>query len=131
MPRRGIGREVPPWLVVVGYVLFLIGNAGTIWVFRVNKFAEPAARIQADRSHAVVDSGPYAIVRHPMYAVTFFICLGLPLALGSYWAFVPSGLAYLLLVLRTTMEDRMLHAGLAGYREYAQRVRYRLVPGVW
>jgi protein-S-isoprenylcysteine O-methyltransferase Ste14 len=123
--------NVPIWLAVTGYLLFLIGNAGSVWVFRVNKFAEPAARIQSERSHSVIDRGPYAIVRHPLYAVTFFICLGLPLALGSYLAFIPSGLAYLLLVVRTAMEDRMLHAGLGGYREYARRVRYRLVPGVW
>ena len=100
-------------------------------MLRANKFAEPSVSIQADRGHQVVDTGPYAVVRHPLYAMTFFICLGMPLALCSYWALIPSGLGYLMLVARTAMEDRLLYDGLSGYKEYAARVRYRLLPGVW
>ena len=122
---------VPPWLMLTGYVLVLIGNSGLTWVLRVNKFAEPSVSIQSDRGHHVIDSGPYALVRHPFYAATLFLCLGTPLTLCSYWALVPSGLAYLLLVVRTAMEDRLLQNELIGYKEYAARVRYRLVPGVW
>jgi protein-S-isoprenylcysteine O-methyltransferase Ste14 len=122
---------VPSWLAIVGYLLFLVGNAGAVWVMRVNKFAEPSVSIQTDRSHKVIDNGPYSVVRHPLYAFTFFLCLGMPLALYSYWAFVPTGLAYLILVVRTAMEDRLLYSELVGYKEYASRVRFRLIPGVW
>jgi protein-S-isoprenylcysteine O-methyltransferase Ste14 len=128
--RFGVSH-VPPWLMLVGYVFFLVGNAGATWAFRVNKFAEPSVSIQADRGHHVIDYGPYALVRHPLYAAAFFLCLGMPLALGSYWTFVPTGLGYLVLVVRTAMEDRLLQSELIGYKEYAARVRYRLIPGVW
>jgi protein-S-isoprenylcysteine O-methyltransferase Ste14 len=123
--------SVPLWLSAVGYVLLLIGMTGNTWVLSVNKFAEPAVRIQTERQHRVVDTGPYAIVRHPLYATSFFLCGGIPLALGSYWAFAPAGLGVVVLVVRTVLEDRMLQNELEGYRDYAARVRYRLVPGVW
>lgn len=122
---------VPLWLAIAGYVLISIGNAGTTWVLRVNKFAEPSVSIQTERGHHVIDTGPYAVLRHPLYAFAFFLCAGMPLALCSYWAFIPSGLGYLTIVVRTAMEDRLLHNDLPGYREYAARVRYRLIPGVW
>jgi protein-S-isoprenylcysteine O-methyltransferase Ste14 len=122
---------VPPWLTAAGYVLFLTGMAGMVWVFRVNKFAEQGVRIQTERGHKVIDSGAYAVVRHPLYAAAFFFCGGMPLALGSYWALIPSAIAVLVLVVRTALEDRMLQNELDGYQEYAGRVRYRLVPGMW
>ena len=122
---------VPLWLVISGYVLLLLGDAGCVWVLSVNKFAEPSVSIQADRGHQVIDSGPYAIVRHPLYAFAFFLCLGTPLALCSNWAFIPAALGYLTLIVRTAMEDRLLYDGLPGYKDYAARVRYRLIPGVW
>ena len=122
---------VPLWLSVVGYLLFLIGTAGNLWVLRVNKFAEPGVRIQTDRAQKVVDTGPYALVRHPLYATSFFLCVGIPLALGSYWALVPTALGVVVLVVRTALEDRTLQRELDGYKEYALRVCYRLIPGVW
>jgi protein-S-isoprenylcysteine O-methyltransferase Ste14 len=128
--RFGLSH-VPPWLMLVGYVFYLIGNAGGTWALRVNKFAEPSVSIQGDRGHHVIDYGPYALVRHPLYAFTIFLCVGTPLTLCSYWALIPSMLAYLLLVVRTAMEDRLLQTELDGYKEYAGRVRYRLIPGVW
>ena len=76
-------------------------------------------------------SGPYAVVRHPMYVGIILQNLGTPLILGSRWAYVPSGLVVALFVVRTALEDRTLQEELPGYREYARRVRYRLVPGVW
>ena len=122
---------VPLWLTAVGYLLFLIAMAGIVWVLRVNKFAEPRVRIQAERQHKVVDTGPYAIVRHPFYVAAFFLFIGMPLALGSLWGLLPSALANLVLIVRTACEDRMLQKELDGYQEYARRVRYRLLPGVW
>jgi protein-S-isoprenylcysteine O-methyltransferase Ste14 len=123
--------HVPLWLVVVGYVLVLIGTAGNTWVLSVNKFAEPSVRLQTDRQQRVIDTGPYAVVRHPLYATSFFLFVGLPLSLGSYWAFVPVAIGFLAIVVRTVLEDRMLQNELPGYKEYAARVRWRLVPGVW
>jgi len=123
--------DLPWWGCVLGYTLFITGMAGLTWAESVNKFFEPTVRIQTDRGHRVVDNGPYAIVRHPGYvsACPFFV--GMALSLGSVWALIPAILSWLLLVLRTIWEDRTLRDELTGYKEYAQRVRYRLVPGVW
>ena len=101
------------------------------WAESVNKFFEPTVRIQTDRGHRVIDTGPYAIVRHPGYASGYLLFVGMPLALGSLWALIPAILSCLLLVVRTILEDQTLRNELAGYEEYAQRVRYRLIPGVW
>jgi protein-S-isoprenylcysteine O-methyltransferase Ste14 len=89
----------------------------------VNKFAEPAVRIQTDRGHKVVDTGPYAIVRHPSYVAGIPLFLGIALCLGSLWAIVPAVLASVLLILRTQWEDQTLQAELPGYKEYREKVR--------
>jgi protein-S-isoprenylcysteine O-methyltransferase Ste14 len=122
----------PPWWVcVVGYALMFTGMAGLTWAQSANKFFEPSVRIQTDRGHKVIDTGPYAIIRHPGYALGYLFFLGIPLALGSFWALVPAVLLALPLVLRTIWEDQTLREELAGYQEYTQRVRHRLIPGVW
>jgi protein-S-isoprenylcysteine O-methyltransferase Ste14 len=123
--------SVPVWLIVLGYILLCMGFFLSIWVYRVNKFAEPGVRIQTDRGHKVIDTGPYAIVRHPLYLGALLMSGGIPLALGSYWALVSSAFGALVLVVRTVLEDRTLQEELQGYKEYAGRVRYRLIPGVW
>ncbi|MGC8640620.1 MAG: methyltransferase family protein [Isosphaeraceae bacterium] len=121
-----------PWLYcVLGYVLLLAGMAGLTWAESVNRFFEPTVRIQSDRGHNVVDTGPYTLIRHPGYVSACSLFIGLALALGSLWALVPALSACALLVVRTVLEDRMLYRELPGYEEYARRVRYRLVPGVW
>ena len=121
-----------PWRACLfGYALVAAGLAGLTWAESVNKFFEPTVRIQADRGHHVIDTGPYALVRHPGYAAALLLVLGLPLALGSFWALVPAVISYLLLVVRTALEDRTLQEELPGYKDYARRVRYRLVHGVW
>ena len=97
----------------------------------MNKFFELLVRIQTGRGHKVIDTGPYAIVRHPGYALGYPLFLGMPLALGSLWALIPAFIFGLFLVVRTFLEDRTLQKELPGYQEYTQRVRYRLVPGVW
>jgi protein-S-isoprenylcysteine O-methyltransferase Ste14 len=123
--------SVPLWVVAFGYVLLTAGMLGSVWVEAVNKFAEPSVRIQADRGHKVIDNGPYAIVRHPMYATAIPFFVGTALALGSYWALAPTAVTSVVLIVRTMLEDRMLQNELAGYKEYASRVRYRLLPWVW
>ena len=122
---------MPLWLSLVGYLFFFVGTAGNIWVLSVNKFAEPSVRIQRERGQVVIDTGPYAIVRHPLYTTAFLLCAGIPLALGSFWALVPAVLGVAVIVVRTVLEDRLLRHGLAGYEDYARRVRWRLIPRIW
>ena len=119
------------WYVCTGYVLLTVGIAITLWAQVVNRFFEPGVRIQTDRGHHVVDSGPYAFIRHPGYAAACLLFAGIAMALGSWWALVPAAIAACLLVIRTIWEDRTLQAELPGYAAYAERVRFRLVPGVW
>jgi protein-S-isoprenylcysteine O-methyltransferase Ste14 len=123
--------HLPRWGFVLGYVLLIIGMLGVMWAESVNKFFEPSVRIQTDRGHRVIDSGPYAFIRHPGYVSGFLVFIGMPLCLGSLWALIPAILLCLLLVVRTIWEDQTLQDELAGYKEYALRVRYRLIPGVW
>jgi protein-S-isoprenylcysteine O-methyltransferase Ste14 len=122
---------VPLWLIVLGYVLLCIGYFISVWAESVNKFAEPTVRIQTERGHKVIDTGPYAIVRHPLYSGGLFMFAGIPLTLGSFWALIPAAAATLVLVVRTILEDKTLQNELEGYKAYAARVRHRLIPGLW
>jgi protein-S-isoprenylcysteine O-methyltransferase Ste14 len=122
---------LPWWVCGVGYVMFLVGFGIVTWAEAVNKFFEPTVRLQTDRGHTVVDTGPYAIVRHPGYVGFFLMAMGAALSLGSLWALIPVGLASLMLILRAQWEDQTLQAELQGYKEYTQRVRHKLIPGVW
>jgi protein-S-isoprenylcysteine O-methyltransferase Ste14 len=122
---------VPWWGCFIGYALLIAGLAGLTWAQSVNKFFEPTVRIQTDRGHKVIDTGPYAIIRHPGYAAGYLIFIGMPLALGSLWAALISSILLVpILLLKTLWEDQTLQDDLDGYKEYAQRVRYRLIPGV-
>jgi protein-S-isoprenylcysteine O-methyltransferase Ste14 len=123
--------NAPPWVAVAGYALVLVSIAGTGWAQVVNPFFEPGVRLQTERHQHVIDTGPYRFVRHPGYVNAILMFAGIPLALQSYWGLIPAGLASALLLLRTAWEDRLLQANLAGYAAYAQRVRYRILPGVW
>jgi protein-S-isoprenylcysteine O-methyltransferase Ste14 len=122
---------VPWWVRGIGYVLFLVGLCIVTWAASVNKFFEPTVRIQTERGHKVIDIGPYGIVRHPGYVGGILFFLGTALCLASVWALIPAGLASALLILRTRWEDQTLQAELPGYKEYAKRVGYKLIPGVW
>jgi len=122
---------VPWWVCAVGYAFLLLGMGITTWAEAVNEFFEVTVRIQVDRGQAVIDTGPYAFVRHPGYFGAIFTAFGMALSLDSLWALIPAGLMSLLLIVRTLWEDQTLQNELAGYREYAQRVKYRLIPGVW
>ena len=123
---------LPGWWMPIGAALYLAST----WLLTVtmceNPHFEKTVRIQTDRGHRVIDTGPYDVVRHPGYLGTIggFI-LAAPLLLGSTWAFVPALAAAGVLVIRTALEDRTLQAELPGYAEYAGRVRYRLFPGIW
>jgi protein-S-isoprenylcysteine O-methyltransferase Ste14 len=117
--------------VALGYALFVAGVLLIAWAETVNPFFEPGVRIQTERGHRVIDTGPYAIVRHPGYVAASFMFVGFALSLGSWWALIPAGFGSLVLVIRIIWEDRTLHAELPGYAAYATRVRFRLIPGVW
>lgn len=123
--------DVPLALQLVGLIGFAATHALAGWAMWVNRFFSPVVRIQSERGHVLVTDGPYRWVRHPGYTG---ILIGLPfggVALGSWWSLVPMIPVFLLVLRRTLIEDRFLWRYLAGYVEYAQRVRYRLVPGVW
>ena len=106
------------------------GNFVTLWAMSVNKFCARFVRVQAERGHHVIDTGPYRYVRHPGYVGWMLYCGATPIALGSWWALIPAVAAIGGVVLRTMLEDKMLRAELPNYKEYASRVRFRLLPGV-
>ncbi len=122
---------VPLAAHVLGLAVFGLGFGLLSWAVVVNRFFSSVVRIQTDRGHAIITQGPYRYVRHPGY---LGMLLGYPviaLAVGSWWALVPSALCVLVVLRRLRIEDAYLQEHLAGYREYATRVPYRLVPGVW
>jgi protein-S-isoprenylcysteine O-methyltransferase Ste14 len=110
-----------------------LAAAGTLifWALATNTYLSRMARIQDDRGQVVVTAGPYRYVRHPMYLGVILLFLGMPVALGSWWALLPGIVIAALFVLRTAKEDPMLREELPGYTEYARHVGYRLVPGIW
>ena len=129
--RFGWSLPVPFAGQMAGLVVFVLGMGLMTWAMIVNNFFSLVVRIQKDRGHTVVSSGPYAYVRHPGYVGGALFQLATPVMLGTWWALVPSGLAVCLMVIRTALEDKTLQAELDGYKDYAARVRYRLLPGVW
>jgi protein-S-isoprenylcysteine O-methyltransferase Ste14 len=122
---------VPPRLRAPAMVVFAAGMMLIARAMVTNRFFSTAIRVQSERGHTVVTSGPYAIVRHPGYLGMIVVVPAQALALGSWYALVPALLYSLLIARRAAVEDRYLHDHLEGYAAYAERVRYRIVPGVW
>jgi len=129
--RFGWSPEISPAVQVAGLVLVVLGFSFSSWAIVSNAFFAGLVRIQEERGHAVCSSGPYRFVRHPGYAGWILGGIAMPVMLGSLWALIPAALAALFLVVRTSLEDEFLQQDLEGYEEYAQVVRYRLVPGLW
>ncbi len=121
--------DVPVAVVLASAVMVLLGYAMIIWVFRTNRYASRVVEVAEDQP--VIDTGPYAIVRHPMYVGSVVLYTFSPLVLGSWWALLPALMIIPILVARIKNEEVVLLKGLKGYAEYRQKVRYRLVPGVW
>ena len=121
----------PEWKHLLGLAFVIIGTLGLIWAMKVNRFFSAIIRIQQDRGHQVVDAGPYRIVRHPGYTFWSLRTFGVPLLLGSNPAFIVAVLFVAMFVVRTILEDRVLQKELTGYKEYAERVKWKLVKGVW
>lgn len=124
---RGLGTA---WNVAGG-VVFAAGMALFSWAMITNAFFSTTAHIQSERGQTVCRAGPYRFVRHPGYAGAILQSPGTALLLGSLWALIPAAGAAASIIVRTVFEDRMLQDGLAGYRDYARDVPYRLAPGIW
>ncbi len=122
---------MPPLFNVIGCLLVIAGYAATGIVFRVNSFAAPVVRIQSEREQRVIDTGPYALVRHPMYAAGLIYIVGMPLLLGSWYGLLIVPVMIVGIASRAVFEERLLQRDLPGYADYMSRVRYRLIPGMW
>jgi protein-S-isoprenylcysteine O-methyltransferase Ste14 len=121
--------DLPGWAAIAGDVIMLLGWLGIYFVFRENSFA--SATIESSADQRVISTGPYAWVRHPMYAAALVLLLGIPLALGSIWGVLIVLALVPVLIWRLMDEERFLVDHLPGYREYQGRVRYRLLPLIW
>lgn len=124
-------KPIPFWLQAIATGLGVLGYLFSVWASAVNKFYARFVRIQKDRGHIVITDGPYRYVRHPGYAGLAVFLLTSALSLGSLWTLIPNILFLIAMIVRTALEDRFLKENLAGYTEYAQRTRYRLIPGIW
>jgi protein-S-isoprenylcysteine O-methyltransferase Ste14 len=122
---------VPPWVQAIGELVLLLSLWIGFWTLRENSFAAPVVKIQEERGQTVITTGPYRLVRHPLYAGALVYIAGTSLLLGSWWGLVAVPVLAVLLALRIRIEEEALRAGLEGYDDYALRVRYRLVPHVW
>jgi len=129
--RFGWSPHFPGWLNILGLVLASAGYGFAGWALVENRFFSAVVRIQSERAHVVCDTGPYGIVRHPGYAGSVLSPFAMALALDSVWTLIPATVAAVIAVVRTALEDRTLQAELTGYREYADRVRYRMIPGIY
>ena len=116
---------------VLGLIVMVVSSVLLNWAMIENPHFEPTVRIQEDRGHRVVSTGPYGVVRHPGYLSGILWMSSIPLVIGSLYTFVPVALYSALMILRTYLEDRTLQEELTGYTEYAKKVRYRILPGVW
>lgn len=129
--RYGWTTQIGPPQQIAALAVTALGYAVVVWAMAANAFFSATVRIQTERGHTVASGGPYRFVRHPGYVGAILFTLAVPAMLGSLWAFIPSVLSALLYLVRTALEDRTLLEELAGYQDYAARVRYRLVPGIW
>ena len=129
--RHSWSGSFSPFVQGLALLLCILGYALITWATASNAFFSQIVRLQPERSHTVATGGPYRRVRHPAYSGGILFDLAVPFLLGSWWALIPSGLSALLFVIRTALEDRTLQTELEGYADYAQKVRYRLVPRLW
>lgn len=123
--------DLPNWIQIIALIVIQAGSLIGTWAMLANRFFSSQVRIQTDRGHIVVNQGPYQYVRHPGYAGGLVSWLASPIFFTSWWVIIPTVLAITASVIRTSLEDRTLQAELPGYKEYASKVKYRLVPGIW
>ena len=129
--RFGWSGPIPFVVQSTALAGYVAGMGLSMWAMAANRFFSPVVRIQSERGHQLITAGPYGYLRHPGYTglIVASVCGGV--ALGSWWSLVPLAPLVGMFLWRTAMEDRFLHEGLDGYVDYAERVRYRLVPGLW
>jgi protein-S-isoprenylcysteine O-methyltransferase Ste14 len=123
--------ELSLQLQITALAVTALGYSLSTWATLANRFFSSFVRIQRERGHTVVSSGPYRLIRHPGYAGAVVTSFTTPILLGSLWALIPAALAVCILFIRTALEDKTLQEELEGYREYTEKVRYRLLPGMW
>ena len=123
--------SMPFWSLILGVFITIPGLILGLWAMTSNPYFELTVRIQEERNHKVITSGPYKLIRHPGYAGEILSLISTPFMLGSIWGFVPIGIIILIFIIRTALEDRILRKELQGYEEYANQTRYKLVPCIW
>jgi protein-S-isoprenylcysteine O-methyltransferase Ste14 len=123
--------QMPLWLQVVGGIALVVSFVLMSLTFRENSYLSPVVRVQEERGQTVISTGPYHLVRHPLYAGGLFMFLGTPLLLGSWYGLLLTVLFLPALLVRTVLEERTLRQELAGYEDYIKQVKYRLVPYIW
>jgi len=129
--RLGWSSQLPVFVYVISILVYILGQGIFIWAKRANAFFSTVVRIQKERGHTVCQDGPYGFVRHPGYVGGILYSLSGPLVLGSLWALIPTALGLVLIIIRTFLEDKTLQEELTGYVEYSQKVKYKLIPGIW
>jgi protein-S-isoprenylcysteine O-methyltransferase Ste14 len=131
LDARMHASDIPLALQALGLAMLVFSGGFIMWVMHENSFAAPVVKVQTERGHRVISTGPYAWVRHPMYSGAILFFVGAPLLLGSWWGVAMVLLFAVLFAIRAGIEERALVAGLPGYADYTARVRYRLIPGIW
>ena len=129
--RFGWSAELALWNHIIALITFISGNALVSWAMVANNYFSTSVRIQYDRGHTVSSGGPYRYIRHPGYLGMIIFLLSTPIILGSFWALIPAIMTVILFIIRTSFEDNTLKNKLEGYKEYAERVKYRLITGIW
>jgi protein-S-isoprenylcysteine O-methyltransferase Ste14 len=123
--------DFPLWVHIMAFVVITLGYLVSGWAIYENRFFSLLVRIQKDRGHQVCDTGPYRFMRHPGYSGNVISSFFVGLFLNSWWVMIPAVIALIIAVIRTVLEDRALMSELPGYQDYASRVRYKFVPGIW
>jgi protein-S-isoprenylcysteine O-methyltransferase Ste14 len=131
LDARYHASRIPFALQALGFLMLVLSAGFIMWVMRENSFAVPVVKLQTERGHRAISTGPYAFVRHPMYSGTVLFFIGAPLLLGSWWGVAIAPLFAVLFAIRSGIEEQTLIKGLPDYADYAERVRYRLIPGLW
>ena len=129
--RFGWSAELALWIHFIALITFISGNALVSWAMVANNYFSTSVRIQYDRGHTVSSGGPYRYIRHPGYLGMIIFLLSTPVILGSFWALIPAIMTVILFIIRTSFEDNTLKNKLEGYKEYSERVKYRLISGIW
>lgn len=129
--RCNNAQKLPGYVFILSIILYIAGYAIFLWARKTNNYFSSVVRIQNDRGHKVCNSGPYRIIRHPGYFGAIFYTMATPLLLGSTIALIPALLSVVLVIIRTILEDSTLKMELDGYKEYAEKVKYRLLPFIW